>query len=269
MQPCGSYGRTSSRSSVPTTSSTVTSCCTARRRGHPSVASIGTNCSFSTRGFDRSVTGIFQRTQLINSTVVENHAPIGGGVSVSSSGPFDFINVTIADNTSGMELGSGVAWDLGNRVSFFNTLLWNNNCGGTGPPQTNGHNMEGPSGTCFLPGNGDQTDVPDVGLGPLGDHGGTTEVRPLLPDSLAIDAALTDDCPATDQRGSIRPRDGDGDGTADCDIGAYEADGVTVLEIPSLNATGRALFVVFLAVAGGLFLRRSERSTSKAKATSS
>jgi hypothetical protein len=45
----------------------------------------------------------------------------------------------------------------------------------------------------------------------------------LLPGSAAIDAGYSTYCPATDQRGVPRPRDGNGDGTAECDIGSYEA----------------------------------------------
>ena len=40
--------------------------------------------------------------------------------------------------------------------------------------------------------------------------------------SPAIDAGNNTACPATDQRGNLRPIDGDGDTTATCDSGAYE-----------------------------------------------
>jgi len=46
----------------------------------------------------------------------------------------------------------------------------------------------------------------------------------LLPGSPAIDYGdnASDHCPLMDQRGVDRPQDGDGDGTATCDIGAFE-----------------------------------------------
>ena len=68
--------------------------------------------------------------------------------------------------------------------------------------------------TCFA-GATDQV-VTDAGLGPLADNGGPTLTHALLAGSPAIDAADDGVCPATDQRGVVRPQ---GMG---CDVGAYE-----------------------------------------------
>ncbi len=67
----------------------------------------------------------------------------------------------------------------------------------------------------------------DPKLGPLDGSGLDTPVRRLLPGSPAIDrgaigGAGSAACTARDQRGVVRPVDGNGDGEARCDIGAVE-----------------------------------------------
>jgi hypothetical protein len=60
-------------------------------------------------------------------------------------------------------------------------------------------------------------------LAPLDSSGSAAPLFPLLPDSPAIDAAPAAACVGiVDQRGSLRPRDGNRDGVAGCDLGPYE-----------------------------------------------
>ena len=63
----------------------------------------------------------------------------------------------------------------------------------------------------------------DPGLaGALAHNGGFTPTVALVAGAAAIDAGTNGGCPATDQRGAVRPFDGDGDGVAVCDVGAFE-----------------------------------------------
>jgi hypothetical protein len=65
--------------------------------------------------------------------------------------------------------------------------------------------------------------VTDPLLLPAADNGGYTQTARLLFGSPALDGGNNSYCLLEDQRGVIRPIDGDGDGTATCDIGGYEA----------------------------------------------
>ena len=99
------------------------------------------------------------------------------------------------------------------------------NCGGAGDNQSWGGNVD--SGTSCQFTTLDQSAVNPM-LGSLQDNGGHTLTHALLPGSPAIDATKT--CPASedggfvtvDQRGVPRPADGDADGAALCDVGAFE-----------------------------------------------
>jgi hypothetical protein len=106
----------------------------------------------------------------------------------------------------------------------------------SGALQSGGYNLIGAvDGACTITGTttGNQTGtIPsplDPLIGGLGDNDGPTDTHALLPGSPAIDtgnpAGCTDLGAAVlpeDQRWWARHIDGDLDGTATCDIGAYE-----------------------------------------------
>jgi len=174
-------------------------------------------------------------------TVSGNMASVaGGGIENEAGAPgATLTNVTVSGNTAGT--GAGVSNDGNLTLSFVtisgnsldgsgdhtirNTILANSasgtNCSGGGTLLAEDHNLDSGS-TCGFT---DPTDLintnPD--LGPLQDNGGPTFTHALAAGSPAIDAG-SGDCPppATDQRGVARPVDGNGDGSASCDIGAFE-----------------------------------------------
>ena len=88
--------------------------------------------------------------------------------------------------------------------------------------ETTGYNLGGlevPANSCNFVLAGDV--IANPLLGALANNGGQTRTRALMQGSPAIDVQVSG-CPATDQRGNVRPDDTDGE--LNCDIGAYESD---------------------------------------------
>ena len=174
-----------------------------------------------------------------NSTITGNSANIGGGIRPS---PITRIrNTTISGNTAtnggGIYLFPNTQLDMQNSILSGNTATTAGaNCFNAYPayPGTllSGHDVLGTlPADCAFTGSGDQTGVDNPMLGPLADNGGLTPTRALLAGSAAVDNGDPSGCTdvdgnplANDQRGPGFPRtqDGDNNGTATCDSGAYE-----------------------------------------------
>jgi len=182
------------------------------------------------------------RIDIVNSTVDGNSAAdVGGGIL--TNGTVSLLNATISDNVSGSDAsfgGAGLNSFGGGTFLLKNTIVADNasgagasNCGCTGGACTGGqfvsqgHNLEN-TDSCSLSATGDLPGT-DPQLKALANNGGLSDTRALpsiragdSTTSPAIDTGTDTGCPNNDQRESLRPADGDLNGTAHCDIGAFE-----------------------------------------------
>jgi CSLREA domain-containing protein len=196
----------------------------------------------------------FGAMELTNVTITGNDAGVkqqGGGIR--TGGPSTLNNVTIANNSADgggggifqedllganidedqpLFVSAGVGPAVSERVAFGggqigtieleNTIVANNTVGGDceGGVVSNGHNTDSDN-TCNLTATGDLPDT-DPQLGALASNGGATQTMALSATSPALDVANPATCATEDQREFARPQDGNSDGTAVCDMGAFE-----------------------------------------------
>jgi len=165
-------------------------------------------------GMDDHAQSFLQNVTVSGNTVIGGGA--GGGLYNLSGTNMDIMNSTVTGNNS----GAGTALHNGGSTTVSNVLLVGS-CDNT-VATTNGGNLESPGNGCGLNAGSDQVNVADPELGPLTDNGGDTDTHALSSGGPGIDAGEAGPCPGVDQRGVARPFDGDNDGTADCDVGAFE-----------------------------------------------
>ena len=119
-----------------------------------------------------------------------------------------------------------------------NTIVASNETDCTGHVTSLGHNLiADPTRCSMVLLSSDETG--DPGLGDFVDDGTPGNGHfPLLPSSKAVDGGNNTVCPPTDQLGQTRPKDGDQNGTEDCDIGAFEFQPPITNQAPIVSAGG-------------------------------
>jgi CSLREA domain-containing protein len=194
-------------------------------------------------GYGGGLCNNFGQVTLRNCTLCYNRIKeysVGLGGGIYNSGEISLSNCTVYKNSNngGCE-GGGIyndPWESPSVVRIKNTIIADNfvdnpfdfsdgiypdDCYGIITSQ--GYNLITTTKGCTIVGN-DSGNI--YGIGPLlealADNGGPTMTHRLLPVSPAIDAGHPTDFEETDQRGVLRPKDGDGDGNARSDIGAFE-----------------------------------------------
>ena len=202
-----------------------------------------------------------------NSTVSHNRANgNGGGINRNNTSPAtqNFSYTTIAFNNAAN--AGGVNTQAA--IQFNNSIVGANSAPTSpdfaGALNSGGYNLVKDASGTTVSGTttGNLTGVDPRLSGVLRNNGGLTKTLALRSSSPAIDAGNPAVFPATDQRSLPRPVDGDGDGSARSDIGAYERqpNELVVSSTFDFDGDGRADLSVFRPGDGIWYVNRSSNS---------
>ncbi len=174
---------------------------------------------------------------ITNSTISSNRSDKGGGIETSGQTTATLNYVSIVHNTTiWSSTGGGIDTGNSNNIFIHNSIIALNVQSDQKPSDCNGairslgYNLIFTTVHCTISNTvtGNLYGVNPL-LGPIQNNGGNTWTYALLPGSPAIDTA-DPSCSGvfSDQRGVVRPKNGNGLEFAWCDIGAYEYNGPTV-----------------------------------------
>jgi hypothetical protein len=198
---------------------------------------------------------------MVNSTVSNNTdtGTTGGGGGIGNLGSAEVVHSTVWGNSSSGPFGGGGIGNGGD-IQIKNSIVGGSTAGGDCSNLTTfnalGDNFD-TDGTCAgIDADFTQVTAGQLALAALANNGGPTQTQALIAGSVAIDAVT--DCtlidgttPVTvDQRGITRPKG------ASCDAGAFEAEAISVVEIPTLGLGGVLLDALVLLGLGLWWLRR-------------
>ena len=196
-----------------------------------------TNVTFSGNSADSSggAMGLYYGSPTLTNVTFSGNTAYdnGGGISNIASNP-TLTNVTFIANIAGSGGGIHTYYDTGN-PTLRNSIFW-----GNVPDQING-----PATVSYSNIQGGYEGIGNIDsdplLGDLSDNGGLTQTYALSTGSPAIDNGDNEGCSGFDQRNYFRPTDGDGDGIAVCDMGAYEYESTPVAFELTIDVVGNGL----------------------------